>query len=119
MAKKRIFISFAVEDKFARDNLVFQAKTQENVPFEFDDYSVKEPWDAQWKTRCRTKIKSCDGVIAFISRSTPGTTGARWEIKCAKDEGVPLRAVWVHADDPCCKPVELEARPLSGGPGTT
>ena len=74
MAKnKRIFIAFAVEDKFARDNLVYQAKRQPNTPFDFTDMSVKEPWDSMWKTNCRAKIKGCDGVIAFISRNTSMT----------------------------------------------
>ena len=104
---KRIFIAFAVEDKFARDNLVFQAKYQREAPFDFVDMSVKEPWDSAWKTNCRTKIRGCDGVIAFISRNTPEADGACWEIKCAKEEGIPLRAVWVHSDDHCCKPKEL------------
>jgi len=105
MAKnKRIFIAFAVEDKFARDNLVFQAKLQRNVPFEFMDMSVKDPWDFSWKTNCRTKIKGCDGVIAFISRNTPKAEGACWEIKCAREEGIPIIGVWVHKDDACGKP---------------
>ena len=104
---KRVFIAFAIEDKFARDNLVYQAKHQENAPFDFTDMSVKQPWDAQWKTNCRAKIRGCDGVIAFISRNTPGAEGACWEIKCAKEEGIPIRGFWVHRDDPCCKPSEL------------
>lgn len=104
---KRIFIAFAVEDRFARDNLVYQAKQQHSAPFSFVDMSVKDPWDTAWKTNCRTKIKGCDGVIAFISRNSPGATGECWEIKCAKEESVPLRALWVHKDDKCCKPAEL------------
>ncbi len=113
MAKsKRIFIAFAAEDKFARDNLVFQAKQQHNVPFDFTDMSVKEPWDSSWKTNCRTKIKGCDGVIAFISRNTPKADGACWEIKCAKDESVPIKGFWVYKDDPCCKPTELGSTPV-------
>jgi len=104
---KRIFIAFAVEDKFARDNLVFQAKYQRDAPFDFIDMSVKDPWDSAWKTNCRTKIRGCDGVIAFISRNTPNAEGACWEIKCAKEEGIPLKGIWVHKDDACCKPKEL------------
>jgi hypothetical protein len=52
---KRVFIAFAIEDKFARDNLVYQAK-QEHTPFEFVDMSVKEPWFSSWKINCRTRI---------------------------------------------------------------
>lgn len=109
---KRVFIAFAVEDKFARDNLVYQAKEQGNVPFDFTDMSVKEPWDAKWKTNCRIKIKGCDGVIVFISRNTPQAEGARWEIKCAKEEGVPIKGFWVRSNDPCCRPPELGSTPV-------
>jgi len=109
---KRVFIAFAVEDKFARDNLVYQAQQQESAPFSFQDFSVKEPWDSQWKTNCRTKIKGCDGVIAFISANTPKAEGACWEIKCAKEEGLPLLALWVYKDDKRGKPTELGSTPV-------
>lgn len=106
---KRVFISFAIEDKFARDNLVHQAK-REHTPFEFVDMSVKEPWSSSWKTNCRIRIKGCDGVIAFISRNTLNADGARWEIKCAIEEGIPIRALWVHSSDPHGTPSELEGQ---------
>jgi hypothetical protein len=109
---KRIFIAFAIEDKFARDNLVFQAKYQRNVPFDFTDMSVKEPWDSSWKTNSRRKIAGCDGVIAFISRNTPKAEGACWEIKCAREEGIPVKGFWVHADDPRGRPAELGSTPV-------
>jgi hypothetical protein len=41
---KRVFITFAIEDKNYRTMLVGQAK-HEMAPFEFIDMSVKEPWD--------------------------------------------------------------------------
>src|SRR5262245_37229092 len=77
---KRIFISFAAEDKSFRDFLVGQARN-DNSPFEFVDMSVKNPWDSSWKTQCRTKIKGCDGVIALLSNKTVNAEGALWEIK--------------------------------------
>ena len=83
MAKKRVFIAFAVEDKTYRDFLVGQAK-HAKTPFDFVDMSVKEPWDAQWKTNCRTRVKGCDGVIALISKHTANADGELWEIKCAE-----------------------------------
>ncbi len=103
---KKVFIAFAIEDKFARDNLVYQSG-QEHTPFEFLDMSVQEPFTSAWKTQCRERIKGCDGVVAFISRKTPSAEGACWEIKCAIDENIPLRGFWVHKDDPCCRPSEL------------
>lgn len=97
MAKrlKRIFISFAVEDTKYRDLFVGQARNHQS-PFQFVDMSVKEPWDRAWKTRCRRKIKGCDGVIALISKKTWRAKGERWEIRCARDEHIPLLALHVH-----------------------
>lgn len=107
MADKRIFISFAIEDKTSRDFLVGQARN-ENSPFEFVDMSVKEPWDSQWKTRCRTKIKGCDGVIALVSKNTKNADGQLWEISCAKEEGVPIRGIYTSSNDrPTTLPAEL------------
>lgn len=95
---KRIFISFAVEDSNLRDLLVGQSKN-DNCPFDFVDMSVKEPWDSNWKEKCRTKIKGCDGVIAIITKSTKKASGQLWEIECAKEEKIPCRGVWGHSDE--------------------
>ena len=85
---KRIFISFAIEDSNLRDLLVGQSKN-DNCPFDFVDMSVKEPWDSNWKEKCRTKIKRCDGIIAIITKNTKKASGQLWEIKCAKEEKIP------------------------------
>lgn len=103
---KRIFISFAMEDKYARNYLVGQARNEKS-PFEFVDMSVKEPWSDSWKTRCRTKIKGCNGVIALLSSNTIKATGARWEMKCAIEEGIPIRGMYISEDDICTIPAEL------------
>ena len=95
---KRIFISFAIEDKNYRDLLVGQAKNA-NSPFEFVDMSVKEPWATDWKERCRSKIKSCHGVIALLSRDTPRASGALWEMECADEENIPMIGVYVSDND--------------------
>lgn len=103
--KNRIFISFAIEDAWFRTALVAQARN-ERSPFEFVDMSVKEPWDNSWKTKCRTKIKSCDGMIALVSKNTRNADGALWEVKCAKEEKIPVKGIYVKADD---KPASLPA----------
>jgi len=110
MAKThRIFISFAFEDAKYRDMLKGQARNDRS-PFEFVDMSVKEPWDSQWKTRCRAKIKGCDGVIALLSKRTWNADGARWELKCAIEEGIPIIGVHIHKDDKGAIPPELKGK---------
>ena len=94
----RIFISFAVEDKLYRNFLVGQARNEKSA-FEFVDMSVKQPWDNAWKTNCRTKIRGCDGMLALVSTNTAKATGQLWEVACARDEGVPVRGIYVDANN--------------------
>lgn len=82
-----------MEDKNLRDLLVGQARN-ERSPFEFVDMSVKKPWDSQWKSNCRRKIKGCDGVLIIVTKNTKKADGQLWEIWCAKDEAVPRRGIW-------------------------
>ena len=95
---KRIFISFAVEDATLRDFLVGQARNDKS-PFGFVDMSVKQPWDSEWKTKCRTKIKGCDGMIAIVSKNSKSANGQIWEVKCAKEESVPARGIYANSDN--------------------
>ncbi len=80
---KKIFISFAVEDKHYRDLLRGQSLNTASK-IEYTDFSIKEPFQTAWKTNCRDVIKTCDGVIALISKKTRLADGAKWEMKCAE-----------------------------------
>ena len=108
---KRIFVSFAIEDRFARDNIVHQAQRQ-SAPFSFVDMSVKDPWDSQWKTKCRERIRGCDGLIAFVSNNTVSADGARWEIQCAYEEGVPVLPLYIHDSGASRLPSELSGKKI-------
>lgn len=103
---KRIFTSFAIEDERMRDLFVGQAR-KENVPYELVDMSVKEPWSDSWKTRCRSRIKGCDGVVVLITEHLKQADGAIWEIKCAKEEGIPLIGVYIGSAAASNAPAEL------------
>lgn len=89
----RIFISFAIEDANLRDLLKGQAKNN-NSPFEFVDMSVKEAWSNEWKTKCRSRIKGCDGVISIVTSNTAQASGQIWEMRCAKDERIPIVGIY-------------------------
>jgi hypothetical protein len=99
MASKRVFIAFAIEDVRYRDFLAGQSKLKKS-PFEFIDMSVKQPWDENWKTNCRTRIKGCHGVVALISKHTKDAVGQLWEIQCAYDEKLPIMLMWINNDRP-------------------
>lgn len=98
MARKfKIFISFAIEDKWAKEYLVGQA-ANEKSPFDFTNMALNEPFDEKWKTQCRERIKGCDGTIAFVSKNTAKADGAIWEVKTSKQEGIPILAVYTTTD---------------------
>ena len=107
----RIFISFAQEDIRYRDLLVGQAKNSK-TPFELIDMSLQVPFDSKWKTRCREKIKGSHAFIALLSKKTWRADGARWEIKCAAEEGIPCLGIHVCRDDKGAIPPELSGRAI-------
>lgn len=107
---KKIFISFSMKDKKYRNFLVSQAKN-ERSPFTFLDMSVKEPWTQKiWKEKCREKIQKCDGMIVLLSKNTWHSSGARWEVKCAKEERVPVIGMHIKKGDKGAKPPELNGK---------
>lgn len=95
---KTIFIAFAIEDKTLRDFLKGQSLLT-NSPFEYIDMSVKEAYDADWKIMVRTRIKRSDGVIVLLSKNSLNSSGQKWEIQCAKEEGKKILGIWVYSDD--------------------
>jgi len=94
-----VFIAFAIEDKTYRLFLSGQAALKKS-PFDFVDMGPKAPWDAQWKTNCRARIKGCDGVIALISKNTAKADGELWEIQCAYEEKIPTLLMWIDDNRP-------------------
>ena len=96
--KKTVFIAFAIEDERMRDLLKGQS-LHTRSPYEYIDMSVKEAYDEEWKNKVRTRILRSDGVIALVSKSTLTSSGEKWEIQCAKDEGKSVRGLWAYTDD--------------------
>lgn len=96
--KKVIFIAFAIEDERLRDLLKGQSLLTYS-PFEYVDMSVKEPYSEDWKLRVRTRIKRSDGVIVLVSKNSLSSSGQKWEIQCAKEEGKKVLGIWAYSDD--------------------
>lgn len=104
--RKKVFISFAAEEAWARDHLRGQANNEQS-PFDFVDMSLQEPFDRAWKTQCRERIRGCDGMIAMLSKKTWRAKGARWEMLCAREEGVPVMGMHIYKDNKGAIPPEL------------
>lgn len=96
--KKIIFIAFAIEDQRQRDLLKGQS-LHTRSSFEYIDMSVKEAYDSDWKNKVRTRIRRSDGFIALISKNSLNSSGQKWEIACAKEEGKKVLGIWTYSND--------------------
>jgi len=96
--KKIVFIAFAMKDVKQRDFMKGQSLHTKS-PFEYVDMSVKQPYDKDWKERVRTRIRRSDGIIVLVSKNSLTSTGQKWEIECAKEEGKKIRGIWAYSED--------------------
>ncbi|MEY9607064.1 hypothetical protein ABIF74_011817 [Bradyrhizobium japonicum] len=97
-ATKVVFVAFAIEDEKQRDLLKGQS-LHPRAPYEFVDMSVKEAYDSGWKDKVRTRIRRSDGVIVLVSKNSATSSGQKWEIACAKEEGKKIRGIWAYSND--------------------
>jgi len=96
--RKVVFVAFAIEDERQRDFLKGQSLLTSS-PFEYIDMSVKEAYTSEWKDKVRTRIRRSDGVIALISKNSLASSGQKWEIGCAREEGKRVLGIWIYSDD--------------------
>ncbi|MEI7665973.1 MAG: TIR domain-containing protein [Synechococcaceae cyanobacterium ELA263] len=96
--KKVVFVAFAIEDERIRDMIKGQSLNTMS-PFEYIDMSVKEAYDEEWKKRVRTRILRSDGVLVIVSKNSLTSSGQKWEIQCARDEGKKVRGIWAYKED--------------------
>ncbi len=79
MAGPRAFISFQMEDRWARDFIVQHARDRRN-DIAFLDYSVQNPFDSKWKTECARRISLTRGTIVLVGPTTWQSEAVQWEI---------------------------------------
>lgn len=96
--KKIVFIAFAIEDERSRDFLKGQSLLG-HCPFEYIDLSVKEAYVSDWKEKVRTRIRRSHGVVVLVSKNSLSSSGQKWEIQCAKEEGKSILGIWAYAGD--------------------
>lgn len=96
--KKVIFIAFAIEDERQRDFMKGQSLNT-NSPFKYVDMSVKKAYDSDWKAKVRTRIKRSDGIIVLVSKNSLTSSGQKWEIQCAREEGKKVLGIYAYTDD--------------------
>jgi len=94
---RNVFISFHVEDEKQVNLLREQAKS-EKFDIEFRDYSVKEPFDEKWKTKCRERIAQTSAAICMIGEKTATREAVIWELDESHRQGKKVIGVRMYRD---------------------
>ena len=94
---KRVFISFHMDDRHAKELLVQQAKS-DKFDLEFINYAVNEPFDEKWKTQCKERIKQTSVTICLIGENTYQRDAVDWELNISYDLGHNVFGVRIYKD---------------------
>lgn len=83
-SKCNVFISFAAEDLSEVNLLRGQAKN-ENSDIEFNDWSLKKPFDSKdaeyIKRGIRERMRQCSVTVVYVSDNTADSKWVNWEIQ--------------------------------------
>ena len=93
--KKNVFISFHMGDRYAKELLGAQAKS-DRFDLEFTNYAVDEPFDEKWKTQCKERIAMTSTMIVLIGPETHQREAVNWEINEAYRQGKKVIGVRIH-----------------------
>lgn len=104
MASPRVFVSFDFDhDEELKNALAGQAR-MENVPFEFADWSLKEPVSGDWKEEARERIRRSAIVWVICGAHTNTAAGVSAEVRIAREEGKPVHFIRGRSDKTCKLP---------------
>lgn len=94
---RHVFISFAHEDMDEVNLLRGQAKN-DKLDLQFDDHSVKEPYDSDnadyIKRNIREKIDRCSVTVVYLTDKTASSRWVNWEIEESLKRGKAVIGVY-------------------------
>ncbi len=109
---KHVFLSFVEEDLERVRLFRGQAKNKKS-DLDFDDYSVKVPYNSEnadyIKSKIGDKIRAASVTICLIGPQTSRSTWVQWEIEKANTLGKKVFGVRLYSDRTCATPSALAA----------
>ena len=93
--KRNIFISFHMEDEAQVGLLRHQGKN-DKFNLKFTDYSVKTPFDSNWKIECEKRIKQSSITVVMIGAETYKRPSVLWEINKSYELGKKVIGIRIH-----------------------
>jgi hypothetical protein len=98
--KRNVFISFPYEDLVEVNLLRGQAKN-ENNDLDFNDYSLKEPYNSERaeyiKSGIRERIRQASVTVVYLSDNTHTSQWVEWEARESRAQGKGV--ICVHKGD--------------------
>lgn len=95
--KRNIFISFATED-MDEVNLLRAHSRNENSNIEFNDHSVREPYNSDRadyiKQKITERINRTSTTVVYLSENTAKSKWVKWEVQKSLELG--KRVIAVH-----------------------
>ncbi|MDR0701833.1 MAG: TIR domain-containing protein [Azoarcus sp.] len=108
---RHVFISFDHEDLNEVNLLRGQAKN-DKVDLQFDDHSVKEPFDSTnadyIKRQIREKINRCSVTVVYLSEKTASSKWVNWEIEESIKRGKGVIGVYKGDKAPADVPLAFQ-----------
>ncbi len=102
--KKRVFISFDIDnDDGVKTMLAGQAKLEDS-PFDFKDASVKHHLTGDWKEKVRRRMDNVDIVVVLCGEHTDTASGVVAEVEIAQDKDKDYFLLKAYPDKTCKKP---------------
>jgi hypothetical protein len=98
-----------MEDRYARDFLVQQARDEKNE-IAFYDYSVQDPFGTRWKTECAMRIGLTKGTIVMVGPTTYNSDAVLWEIAETTRQGHYIFGIQINKDKTHRVPAGLPER---------
>lgn len=106
MARKSLFVSYAVEEKKYFDQFIDESR-KENIPYDLDYVVEKDPMSEEWREKLRDKIRGCDAAVFLLTPYLKISEGSFWEMKYARELSKPMICVFVGDGTIRDKPVDL------------
>ena len=94
--KRNVFISFSTED-MDEVNLLRAHSKNENSDIEFNDHSVREPYDSEKaeyiKRKISERIARTSTTVVYLSKNTAQSKWVKWEVEKSLELGKKVIAV--------------------------
>jgi hypothetical protein len=110
-----VFIACAPPDiKYAE--LIMARTRSDQLPLRLAMFGEGRFTDADWQLECRRRITSASAVLVLMSCHTRRSPRALWQMRCARDHGVPVVGLTVMPIDEGPEPGDapVEAQTLIG-----